>query len=67
MPAIFHRLDDSLVEIIPTYPEKMSMSGKYVVDFPDHFDLELKTATPTRNDVVSKVATLCLPLRTLLK
>ena len=55
MPAIFHRLDDSLVEIVPTYPETMPMSGKYVVDFPDHFDLRLSTPTPSRADVITRV------------
>lgn len=55
MPAVFHRLDDSLVEVLPTYPETMSMSGKYVIDYPDHFDLKLTTPTPSRAQVVAKV------------
>lgn len=55
MPAVFHRLDDSLVEVLPTYPETMAMSGKYVIDYPDHFDLKLTTPTPSRADVIAKV------------
>jgi hypothetical protein len=55
MPAVFHRLDDSIIEILPTYPDVMSMSGKYVVDYPDHFDLKLKDSTPTKAQVVSRV------------
>lgn len=55
MPALFHRVDDSLVEILPTYSSSMPMSGKYVVDFPDHFDLKLKSPTPTRSDVIDRI------------
>jgi hypothetical protein len=55
MPAIFHRLDDSLVEILPTYPKNLPMSGRYVVDFPDGFDLKLTESKPNRTDVINKV------------
>ncbi len=58
MPAVFHRLDDSLIEVLPTYPENLPMSGRYVVDFPDHFDLKLNTTTPTRSDVITAVSNL---------
>ena len=40
MPAVFHRLDNSLIEILPTYPDSIQMSGRYVIDFPDNFDLK---------------------------
>jgi hypothetical protein len=57
MPAIFHRdATDTLVEIIPTYPNTLPISGRYVVDFPDHFDLKLNTTKPTRADVISKIS-----------
>jgi hypothetical protein len=55
MPAILHRLDDTVVEILPTYPDTMYMSGKYVIDFPDHFDLKLSSPTPTIAEINSKV------------
>lgn len=55
MPAIFERISDNLVEVIPKYSDSMPMSGKYVIDFPDYFDLKLTTATPSRADVISKV------------
>lgn len=55
MPAIFHRFDDSLVEIIPTYPNDLPMSGRYVVDFPDGFDLKLSESKPDRTTVINKV------------
>lgn len=56
MPAIFHRdATDTLVEIVPTYPSSLPISGRYVVDFPDHFDLKLNESKPTRADVVSKI------------
>ena len=56
MPAIFHRdATDTLVEIIPTYPTTLPISGRYVVDFPDHFDLKLNTTKPTRAEVISKI------------
>jgi hypothetical protein len=57
MPAIFHRdATDTLVEIIPTYPSNLPISGRYVVDFPDHFDLKLNTTKPTRAEVISKIS-----------
>lgn len=56
MPAIFHRdATETLVEVVPTYPSSLPMSGKYVVDFPDHFDLKLNESKPTRADVIGKV------------
>ena len=55
MPAIFERISNNLVEVIPKYSDSMPMSGKYVIDFPDHFDLKLTTATPSRADVITKV------------
>ena len=58
MPAVFHRADNSLVEVLPTYPDTLPMSGRYVVDFPDHFDLKLTTPTPTRAEVITKVGEL---------
>ena len=41
MPAIFHRSDNRLVEVLPKYPESLEMKGKYLIDYPDNFDLEL--------------------------
>ena len=56
MPAIFHRdATDTLIEITPTYPSTLPISGRYVVDFPDHFDLKLNTTKPTRAEVISKI------------
>lgn len=56
MPAVFHRLDDSLVEILPTYPDSIQMSGKYIVDFPDHFDLKATgTTAPNRAAVITTI------------
>jgi len=54
MPAIFHRKDNSLVELIPTYPNSMPMSGKYVVDYPDFFKVEAINGSAT---TVSQVET----------
>ena len=57
MPAIFHRKDDSLIELLPTYPESMPMSGKYVVDYPDHFKIDAPNgATSSVNDIQTKVS-----------
>ena len=57
MPAIFHRKDNSLVELLPSYPESMPMSGKYVVDYPDHFEIEaVNGASSSVNDLQTKVA-----------
>ena len=56
MPAIFHRdSTDTLIEIIPTYPSSMPLSGRYAIDFPDHFDLKLAESKPTRAEVISKI------------
>jgi hypothetical protein len=57
MPAIFHTLDDTLVEVLPKYPDSMEMSGRYSIDFPDHFDLKL-TTTPTLSNVTEKISKL---------
>ena len=55
MPAIFHRLDDELIEVLPTYPSNLPISGRYVVDFPDHFDLKTDGSKPNRAQVIEKV------------
>ena len=57
MPAIFHRKDNSLIELLPTYPDTMPMSGKYVIDYPDHFEIEaVNGASSSVNDIQTKVA-----------
>lgn len=56
MPAIFHRKDNSLVELLPTYPKTMPMSGKYVLDYPDHFEIEAPNGgTSSVSDIQAKV------------
>lgn len=56
MPAVFHRKDNSLVELLPTYPDTMPMSGRYVVDYPDHFEIEATNgASSSVNDIQTKV------------
>ena len=41
MPAIFRRSDDELVQILPSYSSSLltEMKGKYVIDYPEHLDL----------------------------
>ena len=57
MPAIFHRKDNSLVELLPTYPETLPMSGKYVLDYPDHFDIKATNgAFSSVNDIQAKIS-----------
>ncbi len=57
MPAIFHRKDNTLVELLPTYPKTMPMSGKYVLDYPDHFEIEaVNGASTSVNEIQTKVA-----------
>lgn len=54
MPAIFNRQDDTIIEILPKYPDALNMSGRYVIDYPDNFDLKM-TTTPTRAEIINKV------------
>ncbi len=57
MPAIFHRKDNSLVELLPTYPETVPMSGKYVLDYPDHFDIKATNGSSSSvNDIQTKIS-----------
>jgi len=56
MPAIFHRKDNSLVELLPTYPEFMPMSGKYVLDYPDHFRINAENGVSSSvSDIQTKI------------
>lgn len=56
MPAVFHRLDNSLIEVLPTYPDSIQMSGKYVIDFPDHFDLKTTgSSAPNQASIITSI------------
>jgi hypothetical protein len=41
MPAIFNRADDSLIQVLPSFSNSLltEMTGKYVIDYPEQFDL----------------------------
>lgn len=42
MPAIFNRSNDELIQILPSYSSSLytEMKGKYVIDYPESFDLQ---------------------------
>jgi len=50
MPAIFERSTDKLIQVIPNYPASLEMAGKYVVDYPDYFSLDIDELSVTPGD-----------------
>lgn len=57
MPAVFHRKDHSLIELLPTYPSSMPMSGKFVIDYPDHFTIEaINGGSTTVSEIETQVS-----------